>query len=389
MTAGRHRMTTRMACTVVCAIVCACTAPATAACAATRHAAPQVSAAPTDGAEAACLIDVASGRILYAKRADKPLRIASLTKIMTGYLAVCSGKWNRIVTVSAHAARQEGSSVYLAAGEKHSLKDLTYAMMLRSGNDAAMAIAEYLGGSQAGFSALMNREARALGALHSHFSNPSGLDAPDHLISAHDLALICRAALRNKTFAQVVRTRSYTMSWPGQKWDRRMRNKNKLLWMMAGADGIKTGYTKKAGRCLASSASLDGHQVALVLLRDGSDWVDAQRLLNYGLKAFERRDVASWIKSSFSAKVRFGEARQVALAPRGRLLYPVRADEEREIVPESVRIRTLSAPVRPGQVAGTVEYRLHGEVIGRLPLVTVEQVRAKGMFGRLREWLLG
>lgn len=340
---------------------------------------------PSVSAEAAALIDVDTGRILYEKAPDRRMLIASLTKIITGWIAVRSGKLDQAVTVSPNATHQEGSSIYLARGEKQTLRALTYGMMLRSGNDAATSIAEFLAGSTEQFAAEMNAQAHRLGLTHSHFTNPHGLDNQEHYSTARDMAVITRAALQNPLFRQIVSTKYYSMPWPGETWERKLKNKNKLLWMMPGADGVKTGYTRKSGRCLASSATRDGHQVALVVLRDGNDWVDSVRLLTYGLTAYERRNVAQWVHREYRAKVRYGVAPYVRLVPRGKLVYPLHRDETAALVDQVERLRTLVAPVRPGQAAGYVTYRLHGQLIGRLPLVAAAEVKAKGLFGRLRE----
>ncbi len=343
---------------------------------------------PDVSAEAACLIDVSTGRILYAKQADKRMRIASLTKIITAWIAVRSGKLDKVVTVSGHAVRQEGSSVYLGAGEQQTLRNLVYAMMLRSGNDAAMAIAEFLGGDEQRFAAVMNEEVHRLGLTHSHFMNPHGLDHPEHYSTAHDMAVITAAALHNPLFRQIVSSKFFTIPWSNQKWDRKLRNKNKLLWMMAGADGVKTGYTKLSGRCLASSSTRAGRQVALVVLRDGNDWVDSARLLTYGLTAYERRNVIDLVHIRATAPVRFGQQTKVALRAEGDVSYVFHRDETAAIEAKIIKLKSLSAPVRKGQPAGIVEYDLHGQKLGQARLLTVEAVKAKGLWGRLRDLFL-
>ncbi|MHB1630509.1 MAG: D-alanyl-D-alanine carboxypeptidase family protein [Bacilli bacterium] len=343
---------------------------------------------PDVSAEAACLIDVATGRILYAKRADKRMRIASLTKIITAWIAVRSGKLDKVVTVTGHAVRQEGSSVYLGAGEQQTLRNLVYAMMLRSGNDAAMAIAEFLGGNEQRFAAVMNEEVHKLGLTHSHFVNPHGLDHPEHYSTAHDMAVITAAALHNPLFRQIVSSKFFAIPWSGQKWDRKLRNKNKLLWMMDGADGVKTGYTKLSGRCLASSSTRAGRQVALVVLRDGNDWVDSARLLTYGLTAYERRNVIDLVHLRATAPVRFGRQTNVALRAAGDVSYVFHRDETAAVEAKIIKLKPLSAPVRKGQPAGVVEYVLHGQKLGRARLLTVEAVKAKGIWGRLRDLFL-
>lgn len=342
-----------------------------------------VSQAPGNSAETACLIDVDTGRILYEKNADKRMRIASLTKIITAWIAVRSGKLDQVATASQNAVRQEGSSIYLAPGEKQTLRALTYALMMRSGNDAATTIAEFLDGSTEKFAEHMNRDVRGLGLTHSHFVNPHGLDHDEHYSTAHDMAVITAAALHNPEFKKIVSTRAYTIPWQGQKWDRKMRNKNKLLWMMDGADGVKTGYTKKAGRCLASSATKDGHQVALVVLRDGNDWVDSMHLLTYGLTGYERRNVAELVHRDYVAAVRYGVRNDVALRTLGSVTYPLLRDETAEIEART-QIKTLSAPVRKGAVAGRVEYWFKGQKLGAVQLVATESVEPKGFWGRLR-----
>jgi len=342
-----------------------------------------VSREPGNSAESACLIDVDTGRILYEKNADKRMRIASLTKIITAWIAVRSGKLDQMATASANAARQEGSSIYLTAGEKQTLRALTYALMMRSGNDAATTIAEFLDGSTEKFAAHMNRDVRGLGLTHSHFMNPHGLDHDDHYSTAHDMAVITAAALHNPVFKAIVSTRYYSIPWAGQKWDRKLRNKNKLLWMMAGADGVKTGYTKKAGRCLASSATRDGHQVALVLLRDGNDWLDSMHLLTFGLTGFERRNITELVCRDYEAQVRYGAKERVRLRTQGSIVYPLHRDETAAIEART-HIRTLSAPVREGIAAGDVEYWLQGRKLGTVKLVAAESVAPKGFWGRLR-----
>lgn len=346
---------------------------------------------PTNGlsAEAVALIDVGSGRLLFEKNGDKKMRIASLTKVVTGYVAVRSGRLNQMVIVSHNAVRQEGSSVYLSEGERQSLRNLVYALMLRSGNDAATAIAEHLAGSSDKFAEQMNGVAHELKLSHSHFMNPHGLDHPSHYSSAHDMAVITAAALRDPIFRSVVATKYYTIPWPNQKWERKMKNKNKLLWRLPMADGVKTGYTKLAGRCLASSATRDGQQVAAVVLRAPDDWNDSVRLLQYGLTHYPRRDLSKVVPLSFQAGVRFGERKTVALKARDSVFYPLSADELPSVEMKVVRLRKLNAPVRMGDIAGAAEYTWRGQVLGRTSLVAAESVRAKGWLGRLQEFLFG
>ncbi|MDI3327427.1 MAG: D-alanyl-D-alanine carboxypeptidase family protein [Alicyclobacillaceae bacterium] len=324
-----------------------------------------VPAPPDIAARGAAVVDVDSGRVLYAKEGDRILPIASLTKIVTGWIAVESGRLDEWVTVSPRAAGKEGSSVYLKAGERYKLRDLVYAMMLRSGNDAAVAVAEHLSGSEEKFAELMNRKVRELGLRNMYFANPHGLDAPGHGASPADLARLTARALKNPEFAKIVSTRYYRMPWPGEPWDRSLRNKNKMLWQYPGADGVKTGYTKKAGRCLASSATRDGRRVVAVVLDDPSDWKDSARLLDYAFRAYR------WIPvpGETSVSVRKGRAESIRVTVDGPRRFPVRGDEflsARFRLPSSVR-----APVSRGDRLGELEVTV-GDEAYRYPAVALE-----------------
>jgi len=257
----------------------------------------QAEAAPpgiSTNAVGAALIDVESGRILYSTKGDVPMRIASLTKIMTAIVAIENGKLDDKVKVSKTAFGKEGSSIYLKLGEEMRLEDMLYGLMLRSGNDAATAIAEHIGGSVEGFVYLMNEKAKMLGMEHSHFTNPSGLDEGEgHRSSANDMAKLTAYALKNPIFAQIVSTKVKKVPNPNETWDYTWLNKNKMLSMFDGADGVKTGYTKLAKRCLVSSATRGGQKLAVVTLNDPNDWADHARLLQYGFNNYPLQTIAT------------------------------------------------------------------------------------------------
>ncbi len=199
-------------------------------------------AAPENGAHSAILLDAESGRVLYEKNADVPSLIASTTKIMTGLLVCETCDLNAEFTIPPECAGIEGSSMYLAAGERYTVRELLYGLMLESGNDAAMALAICCEGSVAAFVARMNARARELGLRQTHFENPSGLDAEGHGSTARELARLACAAMENRTFYEIVSTRTATVH------GRTLTNHNRLLWQYDGAVGIKTGYTRAAGR---------------------------------------------------------------------------------------------------------------------------------------------
>lgn len=242
-----------------------------------------IRAAPQIQARAAVLLDMETGRVLYAKRAYEHRAPASLTKVVTALVALDHGGLNQMVTVSPQAARTPEASLGLAAGDKLTLEHLIQGMLWRSGNDAAVAIAEHVAGSVAAFSRLMNAKAAALGAQSTQFVNPHGLDAPGHYSTAYDLALIARAALSVPRFAEMVRQGSSALTWGGMT--HQVANINSFLWRYQGATGVKTGYTSQAGYSLIASAQKDGQSLIAVLLNEPTSdarWTDAALLLDYG-----------------------------------------------------------------------------------------------------------
>ncbi|WP_117148841.1 D-alanyl-D-alanine carboxypeptidase family protein [Paraliobacillus zengyii] len=246
-----------------------------------------VEANPSVTARNAILMDQSNGDVLYEKAATDPELIASITKIMTAVLAIESGKMEETVTISHEAAFTEGSSIYLKEGEKIKLKDLVYGLMLRSGNDAATAIAEYVGGSVEGFSYLMNEKAVWLGMEQSHFDNPHGLDSESHYSTAYDMALLTKHAMENEQFVTITGAQAYHSDQRTYAWG----NKNKLLTTYYSYTiGGKTGYTKAAGRTLVSVAKKNDVTLIVVTLDDPNDWQDHIRLFDWG---FEQYDVLS------------------------------------------------------------------------------------------------
>ncbi|WP_432707046.1 D-alanyl-D-alanine carboxypeptidase family protein [Gottfriedia acidiceleris] len=244
----------------------------------------------------AVLMDQKTGRILYGKAMHDPERIASITKIMTAILAVESGKMQNTITISSRAVQTEGSSIYLKPGQKIKLEDLVYGLMLRSGNDAANAIAEAVGGSIEGFVYMMNEKAKEIGMSNTYFSNPSGLDqqGKEHYSSAYDMALLTRYAMENPKYAKIAGTKVHRAPNTAESWDYVWKNKNKLLtFMYKYSTGGKTGFTKKAKRTLVSTASKNGMDLIVVTLNDGQDWQDHMSLFEYGFSNYPLTKVLS------------------------------------------------------------------------------------------------
>ena len=234
------------------------------------------------------LVDANSGMVLFERDPDAPRPPASVTKILTALIVLERGRLNDTVVVSQTAAQTGGHRLGLRAGQRITLGDLLAAVLIRSANDAAVAAAEHVGGSLAGFAALMNETAKDLGMANSRFANPHGLDEPFHFTTARDMATLTRVALENPRFAELVRARQATLTiWkPGRRnlvpQNRIVLSHNRLLGQVAGADGVKTGYTDSAGRCLVASASRGTHRMIAVLLNDPQRWTDAAALLEYG-----------------------------------------------------------------------------------------------------------
>lgn len=341
-------------------------------------------------AHSAAVIDVQTGRILYEKNGDDRMLVASLTKIITAIVAIESGvDLDSIVTVSSRASGKEGSSIYLKVGEKQKLKDLLYAVMLRSGNDAATAVAEHVGKTEAKFVELMNAKVAELGLTGTHFANPHGLDAKDHYSTSHDMAVLTAYALRNETFAEIVKTKVKSIPMEGESWDRKMHNKNKMLARYDGADGVKTGYTKAAGRCLASSATKDGRQVAVLTLDASNDWNDHARLLDYGFQSYQNEAIAKESEVVKSVPVTDGLVPQVDVRVGHEFRYPVRGDEKDKLKNEIVLDEQLEAPITAGQKVGEMKIYFDGKMVGMVPLVAASDVGEQTFWNKLKNLISG
>lgn len=328
----------------------------------------QMSAQIDDSAVASILLDQTSGRVLYGKNENSELKIASLTKIMTAIVAIEQGDLEEQVTIQSSAVGVEGSSIYLKANEKVTLGTLLYGLMLRSGNDAATAIAQHIGGSVEGFVYLMNEKAQVLGLEHTHFANPHGLDEPNHYSSAKDLALLTQYALRNPTFQQIVKTELKTVEWPGEQWKRTMLNKNKLLKLYPFADGVKTGFTKQARRTLVTSATKEGQQLIAVTLDDGNDWQDHMNLFDYGFQNFRLKEVIKRDQKITTTEVFNEQKKRLVLVSGKQILFPLKESEGNQIHVEPIVSYPLEKVERNGVLVGTARVYFQKELVGTIPL---------------------
>lgn len=320
--------------------------------------------APGVSAASAVLMDAGTGRVLYEKDGHSPRLIASTTKLMTALVALESGhRLDEVVAIAREWTGVEGSSIYLCPGEEITLEALLYGLLLRSGNDAALAVAGCCGGTVEEFVSRMNAKGQELGMTDTSFENPNGLDGAEHHSSAYDMALLARACLENETLAKMVATKSITLG------TRTFTNHNKLLWRYEGCVGMKTGYTEKAGRTLVSAARRDGLTLICVTLNAPSDWADHTALFDYGFANYKAAALTQ-------AGERIGQ-----LPVSGGLIpvCPIETAEERAAALASgekleavweLSETALTAPVAAGTQVGVAVYFVNHEELARVPLVT-------------------
>lgn len=315
-------------------------------------------------AQSACVIASDSAQIVWAKNEQEKAPMASTTKIMTAILASEYDGWEEQVRISQNAQNQEGSKIYLTAGSSMNLYDLTCGMLLNSGNDAAMAIAEHIGGSSEEFALLMSEKAKKIGAKNTQFKNPNGLDEEGHYSTAYDLALMGRELMNNAELAKIVGTKNMKLdSTDGTQIF--LKNHNKMLWNYEGANGIKTGFTKASGRCLVSSAERDGMRLIAVTINAPDDWNDHKKLLDYGFEVCKKQQVIALGEELASERISGTRLGYIACEP-------VRADcinnrvKECEIVLH--RVKQPKPPINKGEKLGEAEVVQNGMVIARIEL---------------------
>ena len=302
-------------------------------------------------------MDAESGRVLYELDADTRSRIASTTKIMTGLLACETLALDAEYAVPAEAVGIEGSSMYLRAGERVTGRELLYGLMLRSGNDAAVALAILCDGSVERFAARMNAQAAKLGMENTHFQNPNGLDEEGHFSTARDLARLARAAMKNPDFREAAGTKNASF---GQ---RALTNHNKLLWSYPGANGVKTGYTRAAGRILVSSAERGGRHLIAVTICDPDDWNDHIALLDDAFSRYSEVTLHEKGDTLAQTQVFGGETDRAELVAESTVTAYLLPGEQDRLRRVRYGEKFCYAPVVRAAAAGTVEYRLGDAVI--------------------------
>ena len=321
-------------------------------------------------AEGAILIDADSGEILYGKNYQSKMPMASTTKIMTAVVAIENMPLDTKIKIPAEAVGIEGSSIYLCKGETLTLEELLYALLLASANDAATAIAISVGGSIDGFADMMNETAKRLGLKNTHFENPHGLDGKEHYTTAEDLARLASYALTLPKFKEIVSTYKKSISFDNKENGRLVVNHNRLLRSYPGTIGVKTGFTKKSGRCLVSAAERNGVTLIAVTLNAPDDWRDHTALLDYGFENYEAVGFGS-----FCIDMPVISGKKVAVCCAAREQISVLLPKSRGEIEARVEMYPfVYAPVEKGEVLGEIVYTLDGKEIARIDIISTETV---------------
>ena len=344
-----------------------------------------------EGARSALLMEMETGRVLYEQNAHEALPMASTTKIMTALLALERGSLDELVSTGPNAYGVPGTSMYLEMGEQLTLEQMLYGLMLASGNDAAVAIAEHIGGTAEDFCALMTARAAEIGCENTVFTTPHGLPAAGHHTTAWDLCLIAREALKHPVFRQIVSTRRASLPWAGHDYDRVLTNKNKLLADYPGAIGVKTGYTKAAGRCLVFAAQRNGMTLIGAVLNCPDWFAEATALLDQGFDAWQRVTILSQGEAVREIPVTGGTRASVRAVAAADVAAPVRLDAWPDLILDLPG--SLEAGIEQGQQIGTASLRDAGQTLITVPLIAAEAVPARtfraGMGRIFAAWTAG
>lgn len=339
------------------------------------------SAVAAGASASAIVVEQSTRRELYGENTDARLPMASTTKILTALVVLENvDDLEILVEIPKAAAGVEGSSVYLLEGEKLSYRDLLYGLMLRSGNDCATALALAVGGSVENFAQMMNQTAVAAGAENSNFTNPHGLQDDNHFTTAKDLALITCRAMDTDVFKDIISAQSYRAEARVSGGQTRIfYNKNKMLKLYEGANGVKTGYTRQAGRCLVSSAERDGMQLVSVVLNHGAMWDDCARMMDAAFSTFKMRQLYSVTDQNYLLDVSGGQYGSVMAVAGQPIAYPL-TDAEFNALDVRVNFDApLRAPLKKGQIVGKICVYSGNRLIFESDFYTMQEIKRKGI----------
>lgn len=342
---------------------------------------------PQTYSRAVLVFDRTSKTVIYGKNENDVRAMASTTKIMTAIILIENADLSQTVEISKNAANTGGSVVGFKTGDKITLNDLLYGLMLCSGNDAAVQIAETVGGSIEGFAQLMNDKAKELGLENTHFVTPHGLDEEGHHTTAYELAVLADYALNNPTFAKVVRTKNYTATINGHPKD--LRNTNELLGYLHGVNGVKTGFTNNALRCLVTSTLRDDFNIITVVL--GADTkkirtMDSMKLIEYTYENYEQVDISKLVEEKYKEwennyKITINKGIkndvQTKLGEQKYIMYPVNKTyiEHIELVVKDINY--AEAPLLKDTILGSIDVVINNEVIYTVNILADEEIRKK------------
>lgn len=337
-------------------------------------------------ARAACLMDASTNRVLYGKKVDTEMPMASTTKIMTLIVTLENARLDDIVTVSKEAARQPDVQLNMQTGNQFKLKDLLYSLMLESHNDTAVAIAEHVGGSVEGFAQMMNEKAKELGCTHTNFVTPNGLDSSteQHYTTARELATIASYAIKNKQFLEITNTPNWTFKELTKGTSYSVTNRDRFLYLYDGAIGIKTGFTNKAGYCFVGAVDKENRMFVSVVLASGwppnknYKWSDTTKLMDYGTKNYELQEIFDDTKLYEPIFVRKGKECCADLYCDGSLQMLLSDQDEVKVVYEIGK--EIEAPVLPDQQVGLAKYYVNDELVKTFPIKTstgIEEIDLK------------
>lgn len=369
--------------------------PSTAAPTPTTNNSPQAPTAltptpPIINAKGYILLDANSGYVLAQQNSDQRMAPASLTKLMTMYVVSLALKNNHIhltdmVPVSEAAWKTGGSRMFIKVNSSVSVQDLINGVVIASGNDASVALAEFVGGNQESFVQTMNKTAESLSMKNTHFTDATGLPDPSHYSTPTDFSILTRAIINN--FPE-------DYKWYSQKWftfnNITQSNRNRLLWRDATVDGLKTGHTDEAGYCLVASANRNGMRLISIIMGAPSDSVratDTQALLNYGYRFFETHKLYAANESLTQARVWMGQHKQMNFGLGHDLYITIPKGQYDKLKGTLILDKELKAPIKKDQVFGNVEVTLNGQVIGSQPLVALSNNPEGNMFARLSDRL--
>lgn len=344
---------------------------------------------PTIAASSAILVDARTGQILYEKNSRDKRPMASTTKVMTAILVLEKADLSSIVKVSRRATEAGEAELYLHPDETRTAQELMYGLLLRSANDAAVALAEFVGdGSMEKFVEMMNEKARSLGALETNFLNPHGfVRDPIHHSTAYDLSLISRYALQNPVFAQMVSTRKVIIPWPGKPNDRVVENHNKLLTKYPYADGVKTGYIRESGYCLIGSATKDGTRLLTVVLNSPTSpdcYADTQKLLEYGFNSFKPVEAVVKDRPYHEVSLPVLRSKKLNLVAAESFSLLIRADHQPPTTSLNI-FEPVVLPIVKGQKMGEIQIVQSEKEVGKVDLVAEKEVKKPSFFQRI--WL--